>query len=70
MAIATDGTRLSPRLEHLVIHHQPSSRFSGGKAVTAMPDDGLGALWPPSCRLGGAGSVTCLRRAATQPRER
>jgi ferric iron reductase protein FhuF len=44
LAIATDGTCLSPRLEHIVIHHQSSSRFSGSHGTEAMPDDDLDAF--------------------------
>jgi ferric iron reductase protein FhuF len=36
LAFATDGTCLSPRLEHIVLHHQPDSRFSGAHAVADM----------------------------------
>jgi ferric iron reductase protein FhuF len=43
LALAADGTCLSPRLEHIVIHHQPSSRFSGSHGTQAMPGDDLGA---------------------------
>ncbi len=44
LAMATHGTYLSPRLEHTVIHHQPSSRFSGSHAIRALPGDDPGAF--------------------------
>jgi len=44
LAIATDGTCLSPRLDHIDIHHQPDSRFSGSHGTRALPEDDLGAF--------------------------
>lgn len=44
LALTTDGTCLSLRLEHIVLHHQPSSRFSGAHSVAAMPTGDLGAF--------------------------
>jgi len=44
LAIAAGGRYLSPRLEHTVIHHQPSSRFSGSHATQTLPGDDLAAF--------------------------
>jgi ferric iron reductase protein FhuF len=44
LAAVTNGSWLSPRLEHLVIHHRPDSRFSGAHGTELLPAGGLDAF--------------------------
>lgn len=67
LAIATDGTCLSPRLEHTVLHHQPSSRFSGSHATQTMPANDL-AIYAAELRSTLATVIGLLRPYVPRPR--